>query len=119
MRYKAENCGLALDDEYGNGWMDLEARPQVVAPPAGFAVHDRSQRGHAQHPMSTRNGAGVEERLKACSLYDARLDLVVETDDGQPAGYALLWHDPVTRVGLVEPVRSRTSLRGVASRVPY
>ncbi|MGH3509279.1 MAG: GNAT family N-acetyltransferase, partial [Nocardioidaceae bacterium] len=33
------------------------------------------------------------------------LDLVVMTDDGRPAGYALFWDDPITKVGLVEPVR--------------
>jgi GNAT superfamily N-acetyltransferase len=33
------------------------------------------------------------------------LDLAVEAADGQIAGYALFWFDPVTEVGLVEPMR--------------
>src|SRR5438132_10648646 len=40
-----------------------------------------------------------------CSLYDPALDVAVETADGEAAGYALFWFDPVTKVGLVEPMR--------------
>jgi len=55
--------------------------------------------------MRRRSGEGVEARLRQCSLYDPALDLAVEGADGEPAGYALLWFDPVTEVGLVEPMR--------------
>ncbi len=55
--------------------------------------------------MRRRSGDGVEARLRQCSLYDPRLDLAVEAADGQVAGYALFWLDPVTEVGLVEPMR--------------
>ncbi len=55
--------------------------------------------------MRRRNGEQVEARLRQCALYDPELDLAVETADGQVAGYALFWYDPVTRVGLVEPMR--------------
>jgi predicted N-acetyltransferase YhbS len=55
--------------------------------------------------MRQRNGDGVEERLGQCSLYDPELDLSVETDGGRVAGYSLYWFDPMTKVGLVEPVR--------------
>ena len=68
-------------------------------------MYDRSQHNEAPHPMCARNGTDVEQRLRACTLYQAGLDLVIETEDGQPAGYALIWHDHVTGVGLVEPVR--------------
>ena len=55
--------------------------------------------------MQRRSGAEVEARLRQCSLYDPALDLAVETGDGETAGYALFWLDPVTKVGLVEPMR--------------
>jgi ribosomal protein S18 acetylase RimI-like enzyme len=55
--------------------------------------------------MRRRSGEAVETRLRQCSLYDPSLDLAVQCADGQAAGYALFWFDPVTRVGLVEPMR--------------
>ena len=55
--------------------------------------------------MRRRNGEEVEARLRQCSLYDPALDLAVETAAGEVAGYALFWFDPVTKVGLVEPMR--------------
>jgi predicted N-acetyltransferase YhbS len=55
--------------------------------------------------MRRRNGELVEIRLRQTSLYDPGLDLAVETGDGDVVGYALFWFDPVTAVGLVEPMR--------------
>ncbi|MDQ3484041.1 MAG: GNAT family N-acetyltransferase, partial [Actinomycetota bacterium] len=52
-----------------------------------------------------RNGNAVEERLLETSLYDATLDLSIETEDGEPAGYALFWDDVLTGVGQLEPMR--------------
>lgn len=57
------------------------------------------------HPLEGRNGAAVKRRLQGCSLYDPSFDLSVEDASGEVAGYSLYWFDPVTRVGLVEPVR--------------
>ena len=55
--------------------------------------------------MVARNGPDVEARLRQTTLYDPRLDLAVLAPDGSVAGYSLFWNDPVTGVGLVEPVR--------------
>lgn len=55
--------------------------------------------------MRRRNGDPVETRLRQASLYDPWLDLAVEAPDGDVAGYAVFWFDPVTEVGLVEPMR--------------
>jgi GNAT superfamily N-acetyltransferase len=99
-------AGFAADDERsGITWMNAKDRPNVAALPEGFALVDRGQATTRLHPMRQRNGDGVEARLMQCSLYDPGLDLAVEASDGPVAGYALFWFDPVTEVGLVEPMR--------------
>jgi predicted N-acetyltransferase YhbS len=85
--------------------MNAQDRPDVAALPKGFVLVDRAQETTRPHPMRRRSGEGVEARLRQVSLYDPALDLAVEAADGQAAGYALFWFDPVTEVGLVEPMR--------------
>jgi ribosomal protein S18 acetylase RimI-like enzyme len=109
--------GFVADDEQsGIAWMNSEDRHELAALPEGFALVDRAQETTRPHPMRARNGEGVEARLRQCPLYDPALDLAVEAADGQVAGYALFWHDPVTAVGLVEPMRVETPYerRGLA-----
>ncbi len=102
---------VADDDRSGITWMNAQDRRDVTALPEGFVLVDRSQGTTKPHPMRRRNGEGVrsgegvEARLRQCSLYDPELDLAVEAADGQAAGYALFWFDPVTEVGMVEPMR--------------
>ena len=96
---------VADDDRSGITWMNAQDRPGVAALPAGFALVDRGQATARPHPMRRRSGEEVEARLRQCSLYDPELDLAVEAADGPAAGYALFWFDPVTEVGLVEPMR--------------
>src|SRR5712691_8646216 len=99
-------AGFMTDDERsGVTWMDVANRPDVAALPEGFALADRAEGTTRPHPMRRRSGEGVDARLRQCSLYDPTLDLAVETADGGTAGYALFWFDPVTKVGLVEPMR--------------
>ncbi len=93
------------DDQSGITWMNTDDRPDVAALPERFVLVDRSQETAKPHPMWRRSGEGVEARLRQCSLYDPALDLAVEAADGQAAGYALFWFDPVTEVGMVEPMR--------------
>jgi len=110
---------VAGDDRSGITWMNARDRPDVVALPEGFVLVDRSQETTKPHPMRRRSGEGVEARLRQCSLYNPALDLAVEAADGQAAGYALFWFDPVTEVGLVEPMRVEDAYqrRGLARAV--
>jgi predicted N-acetyltransferase YhbS len=102
-------AGLTAGERDSTGWLDVADRRPALPVPEGLRLVDRTERrDHPHlhpHPMRPRNGEQVEERLRATSLYDPALDLAVETADGAPAAYALFWYDPVTRVGLVEPVR--------------
>jgi GNAT superfamily N-acetyltransferase len=92
------------NDRSGITWMNVEDRPEVAALPEGFVLRDRAETT-TPHPMRRRSGEGVEDRLRQCSLYDPALDLAVEAPGSEIAGYALFWFDPVTEVGLVEPMR--------------
>jgi GNAT superfamily N-acetyltransferase len=106
LRTLLAGAGFVADGQQsGITWMNAEDRPEAVALPEGFALVDRAQQTTKPHPMEPRSGEEVETRLLQCSLYDPGLDLAVETADGQAAGYALFWFDPVTEVGLVEPMR--------------
>ena len=96
---------VADDDTSGITCMNAHERPDVAALPEGFVLVDRAGKTTRPHPMRRRSGEGVEGRLRQCSLYDPALDLAVESAEGETAGYALFWFDPVTEVGLVEPMR--------------
>lgn len=87
-------------------WMTAAERPAVPSPPLGFELVARIDAPSRPHPMIGRNGEHVAERLGECSLYRPELDLTVYDAAGAVAGYALFWADPVTGVGLVEPMRT-------------
>jgi ribosomal protein S18 acetylase RimI-like enzyme len=91
-------------------WLDAGDRVAPTELPAGFALVDRA-RESGPHPMRHRSGEEVEARLRECPLYDPALDLAVETHGGEVAGYSLYWFDPVTTVGLLEPMRVEDAFR--------
>lgn len=103
----------------GITWMNADDRPAPATVPAGFQLTDRTSSLGEPHPMEQRNGNEVESRLRQCSLYDPSLDLAISTTDGDVAGYGLFWFDPVTKVGVVEPMRVEDAYqrRGLARAV--
>jgi GNAT superfamily N-acetyltransferase len=98
-------------------WMDAAGRPPVPDLALGYRLLSRAQAPDGPHPIGVRNGAQAESRLRRCSLYRPDLDLMVLAPDGTVAGYGLFWADPVTGVGLVEPMRTEQEhqRRGIAS----
>jgi predicted N-acetyltransferase YhbS len=111
--------GFTIAEESWSGWMTGADRPAVRALPDGYQLTDRAARGAdvvPEHPMVGRNGPEVETRLRQTALYDPHLDLAVLGTDGSVVGYAIFWHNPVTGIGLVEPVRVEDahSGRGIA-----
>jgi ribosomal protein S18 acetylase RimI-like enzyme len=117
MKNALEHSGFTpAGDESTATWLDATLRPQVSPLPAGFRLLSRADTADRPHHMIERNGEHVAERLAECSLYDSELDLLVEAPNGDVAGYALFWPDPVTGVGLVEPMRTEAAYqrRGIA-----
>jgi GNAT superfamily N-acetyltransferase len=100
-------------------WLPAADRPPVPPLAGGFRLRSRAETPDRAHPLATRNSPGVAEHLRRCSLYRPELDLMVEAVDGQVAGYGLFWADPVTGVGLVEPMRTEDAFqrRGIASHL--
>jgi predicted N-acetyltransferase YhbS len=111
--------GRAGDAEIVSCWLEAARRPQIPPLARGYRVLSRADAADRPHPMIARNGPDVARRLNECSLYRPELDLVVEAPDGNVAGYGLFWADPVTRVGLVEPIRTEQAHqgRGIASHL--
>ncbi|MEO6572144.1 MAG: GNAT family N-acetyltransferase [Ilumatobacteraceae bacterium] len=90
-------------------WMDADARPAISPIRECYrltgrdaAILDRPH--HMINPR--RDTTDPEPRLRQTSLYRPDLDLAVYTDQGEVAAYGLFWFDPVTSVGLVEPMRT-------------
>ncbi len=100
-------------------WRVASGQPQVPVLAPGYRLVSRAADARQPHWLAARNGPDVEARLRQCSLYEPELDLAVEAPDGRVAGYGLFWADPVTRVGLVEPMRTEEAHlgRGIASHI--
>jgi GNAT superfamily N-acetyltransferase len=109
----------ATDEVYVPTWMTAAGRPKPTPLPPGFELKARSDDPARPHPMIGRNGEDVAERLRECSLYRDDLDLAVYAPNGDVAGYGLFWADPITGVGLVEPMRTedRYQRLGIARHI--
>lgn len=107
------------DDVTVTTWMAASERPDVKPLPSGFRLASRTEDTTRPHHLRRRNGDQIATRLSECSLYQPALDLAVYSPDGDVAAYGLFWADPVTGVGLVEPMRTedRYQRRGLAHHV--
>jgi GNAT superfamily N-acetyltransferase len=94
-------------------WMTASERAGPAPLAEGFELVARGDVPALPHHMVRRSGERVAERLGECSLYQPELDLVVYAPDGAVAAYGLFWADPVTGVGLVEPMRTEDAYQGL------
>jgi len=110
---------LPSGEKLVSSWLAAANRPPIPELPPGYRLMSRAGTADRPHHLAARNGPNVAERLQRCSLYRPELDLVVEAPDGGVAGYGLFWADPVTRVGLVEPMRTEDEFqrRGIVGHV--
>ena len=108
-------------DEGGlvESWLPAEARPAISPLTDGYRLTSRQEDATRPHPMIGRLGPEVEARLRQTSLYRPELDLAIVDEDGAAAAYGLFWFDPVTAIGLVEPMRTEDAhqRRGLARHV--
>lgn len=102
----ADNGWVRIADDGPSGWMDAADAPPVSPLADGYRLLTRADRPSGPHPFAARNGPAVEDRLRQTALYRPDLDLVVVTETDEVAGSTLFWFDPVTKVGLVEPMRT-------------
>ena len=109
----ALGAGFVADDDIAvSCWLDAADRPQISDLVPGYRLRSRADLPTSPHHMIKRNGEHVAERLRECSLYNPSFDLFVEASDGSVAAYGLFWPDPVTGVGLVEPMRTEDEHQG-------
>ncbi|MEP7115640.1 MAG: GNAT family N-acetyltransferase [Ilumatobacteraceae bacterium] len=112
--------GFVADGETAvSCWLEASQAPPVSDLAPGYRLLSRADAPASPHHMISRNGDLVAERLLECSLYNPAFDLYVESPEGSVAAYGLFWPDPVTGVGLVEPMRTEDAHqnRGVARHV--
>lgn len=100
-------------------WLDARSLPDVSALTDGYRSATRADVHDRPHHMIRRGAPDVEARLRQTTLYRADLDIVVLDGRGDVAAYGLCWFDPVTRTGLVEPMRTEDEhqRRGLARHV--
>jgi GNAT superfamily N-acetyltransferase len=100
-------------------WLAADARPEISPLQEGYRLASRSDTTQRPHHMIGRSGPDVEQRLLQTSLYRPDLDLfIIDGDDNQVA-YGLMWYDPETATGLVEPMRTQDDhqRRGLARHI--
>lgn len=111
-RLAVQHGFTAGEDQWAVMWMDAAAVPAVSALPARYVVSDRVERAVLPHHFDVKYSGDEQTRLAASPLYRRDLDLCVTGDDGAVAAYGLFWFDPVTRVGMVEPMRTEEDHQG-------
>lgn len=100
------SAGFVADDgRSGITWMDADDRPDVAALPEGFALVDRARDTTKPHPMRRRSGERVEARSGSARSTTRHSTSPSRPTTARPRVTRSSGFDPVTEVGLVEPMR--------------
>lgn len=86
--------------------VSADDRAEVSELHDGYRLLSRSETLDRPHHLQRPDGPDPEGRLQEGSLYRQDLDLVVVDDSGEVAAFGMFWNDPVTGVGVVEPMRT-------------
>ncbi|MDY7104063.1 MAG: GNAT family N-acetyltransferase [Actinomycetota bacterium] len=106
-------AGFVPNPEQGAAtWMAAADRPAIAPLADGYRLTDRTTDGGLPHPGIDRNGPDIAARLADTSLYRPDLDLCIRSDTGEIGAYGLFWYDPVTSVGMLEPLRTEDAHQG-------
>lgn len=99
--------GLEIRSEGLNeAWLDAADRVAVSPLADGYRLCTRADVADRPHHLDRPNRPDAEARLRQLSLYSPDFDLFVLAPDDSVAGYGLAWNDPVTGVGVIEPMRT-------------
>lgn len=117
------------DDHYVYRRRSLQEPIEEPTLPAGFLITDMkgagedeiSQRVELHRAVWAPSKMTVEKHraVMASSTYRADLDLIAVAPNGELAAYTIVWHDPVTSIGVFEPVGCHPDYRrrGLTSAV--
>jgi predicted N-acetyltransferase YhbS len=106
-----EDAGFRRESGDVTAWMDVATVPPISPLADGYSLRSRANEASVHH-FAERSGLDVENRLRQTSLYRPDLDLFVADEGGAVAAYGLFWNDPVTGVGLIEPIRTEQPYQG-------
>lgn len=101
---------IECEAEYVYNKMSLTDLPNRFLP-AGYRIRPVKGLGEAARVAEVHNGSFGSNwteaeylRMMIAPGYQHELEFVVETEDGDFAGFTLTWHDPITSSGFLEPV---------------
>jgi RimJ/RimL family protein N-acetyltransferase len=113
------NFSLKETDVLVEAGLDAAAKPDVSELHDGYRLFGRNELLDRPHHMHRDDRPDMEERLNQTSLYRSDHDLVVLDKDDNVAAYGMFWYDPVTAMGVVEPMRTADDhqQRGLARHI--
>lgn len=97
---------------------EINPPPEPILP-EGYTLRCLEGEGDIERRVAVHRDAFAPSRMTvakhravmAAPTYRQDLDLVVEAPDGDFAAFTIVWHDPVNRIGLFEPLGTHSAHR--------